>query len=1624
VSHFSNPWNFAQCNLSRALFSGIAGLLCLALAPVVRADPLVVSTDSPPFTLDLNVNSTGGNNALVVVTETPSFILDTRLPAQNSTITALVASAESAGFTLDTRVVSSAPPAIQESAAFILDTRVSGASSSGAVVKADSPVFTLDTRLPGDKPLIGGLIVAAESSVFSLDTRIFQESSLYQRLIVNAESGLFTLDTQSAWLKAPFYTLGRGNIDGTMGGKVRFSSDGLALAKADGSQAMLWNLQSSKAGVATTGSVGQVSTVEFSPMGDQLVTGNTDGTMRWWDTASRNQLGRMNPVSGSSVLATYSEDGSRILSGGGTNLLLFSVPQMTTLQQFSGLDGTPLAISVSSIGHKAIAGTSARSVSVWDTTTGTLLNRFANHTALITAVGILPGGTNAMSASLDGTIRIWNMNTGAELVVIKQGSPVADATLSADGKLLVSCNNSTPGTAYLWDVASGALLHIFVDQTGAASAMNGVAVSPDHAMIATSHADGNVRIWDSGQASQPLHPITPLAIGTNALVTLQSHGLYYFELDADAGRNLIVTVDENTGNGPLGMGLQSIGPKQSGISSDAQFANRGNPSQRFQLLGIKAPPSGSDITALRITATKDRLPSVYDYDAFAQATVTNLHCELPLVTTESNKVYVLVFSPYLAAGTISARIHANYSDFHLSSVAPSSVGNSGKATVRFTGTGFSGDCSVALIDSSGNSASGAIVLIPESTTMFATFDLAGLLPGTKSVRMDKQGQQSAILSNALVVSSGGDANLQINLTSPPEVRPGREYQCLLEYQNTGVQDMAAPVIFVELDGDGSLSLPNAALSTNRGVSIYGAGEHGLGILGPGMGGQILLRCGVKSSVGQLALRVSAASGSSAEFVWDSLISSVLADGYSSNNLAAVWPQVVSAIGQNWNDVETTLGNIATKSACFDTHSQTFQDLLHYAIYLQIQSQLSFVTNQPNARIALRSAGGLSEFVPDRDVTVTTIGTYSPTRPTVVLSHGWNDSILSNTAHYQNLENALNSAGYNVVLVDWKTGAQSAITDPWGASKNIPAAASAAYDKLNKMGVNFGNTTYVGESFGNAINAWIATYSGIPGKAMVMNPADPLGFAPGSLPDYQKAFSKPWVFKTPSIADQWPRAGYRDFYLDCCANNSVPNSVCDPVEAHTSGIVWLANQINRDGAGNQWITQSASVGSSTSFDYDGRVNCSGDFTPYSVGDAAARLVGDQLGYGWIKPIALFRNAQEIAIVIQRAIAVVRPRDPNDKIGPAGVGPNRVVSTNDFMEYMVRFENATNASAPVQEFFVVDYLSTNLDWSTVEFEEVAYGDRLLTPSSSAFTFTLKDQPPTNSHSIMGVAVTSMAVNVSGFVNPQIGLVEWRVSAVDTNTGMYPLDALTGILPPENGTGRGQGHVKFRVKPKADTPVGTVISNTASIIFDTNEPIETPPIWNIVGDIPSLAAVIAYLPGQITAGTPFNYSIGLTNNGSTTVTNVVLTNSLPSHATILSATSTVGTVSFTNNILVWYVGDLTNGAAANLTVTAVMNDGGTYTNSADFSGGSGLAIISSPSGFNVISASPPSLAIRISSGQMLVAWPTNSAGFALESATNLMGSVNWTPVSNTPALFGAENVVSNALVEPQRFYKLRKP
>jgi len=186
------------------------------------------------------------------------------------------------------------------------------------------------------------------------------------------------------------------------------------------------------------------------------------------------------------------------------------------------------------------------------------------------------------------------------------------------------------------------------------------------------------------------------------------------------------------------------------------------------------------------------------------------------------------------------------------------------------------------------------------------------------------------------------------------------------------------------------------------------------------------------------------------------------------------------------------------------------------------------------------------------------------------------------------------------------------------------------------------------------------------------------------------------------------------------------------------------------------------------------------------------------------------------------------DPNEKIGPVGFGPHSWVLANTVLPYRINFENLgagsrdangnpfpSVATAPAQRVTITDQLQTDLDWTTFQITELGFGD-ILVPVSAR-----------QSHFIGNVSMNynnkTFNVELEVGIDLATGRVHATFQSIDPATSLPP-DVLTGFLPPEDGTGRGKGHITYLVHSKTNLPTGTQIRNVAQIRFDVNGVITT--------------------------------------------------------------------------------------------------------------------------------------------------------------------------------------------------------
>jgi WD40 repeat protein len=127
---------------------------------------------------------------------------------------------------------------------------------------------------------------------------------------------------------------------------------------------------------------------------------------------------------------------------------------------------------------------------VWDTDSGREILNIA-QACWISCVAVSPDGQRLATGSLDGTAQVWDLAKGRGTLSLQgHTGPVSSVAVTPDGWQLLT--GSEDMTAKLWEIAGGRKI-LDLKHTGRVSS---VAVSPDGLRLATASTDGT-KLWDA-----------------------------------------------------------------------------------------------------------------------------------------------------------------------------------------------------------------------------------------------------------------------------------------------------------------------------------------------------------------------------------------------------------------------------------------------------------------------------------------------------------------------------------------------------------------------------------------------------------------------------------------------------------------------------------------------------------------------------------------------------------------------------------------------------------------------------------------------------------------------------------------------------------------------------------------------------------------------------------------------------------------------------------------------------------------------------------------------------------------------------------------------------------------------
>lgn len=177
------------------------------------------------------------------------------------------------------------------------------------------------------------------------------------------------------------------------------------------------------------------------------------------------------------------------------------------------------------------------------------------------------------------------------------------------------------------------------------------------------------------------------------------------------------------------------------------------------------------------------------------------------------------------------------------------------------------------------------------------------------------------------------------------------------------------------------------------------------------------------------------------------------------------------------------------------------------------------------------------------------------RPTFVITHGMGGTKTGDRFHQ--LADAICKAmpECNVLIVDWsmqswRTG-WFGIPNPLAVAQNIDPVAREASELLKTLQIDPTKTTFIGESFGNCVNARIAETFGGRGRILAFNPANDAGGY--KAPDLRACSEVAWSFQTYSMFDTQDSIADASIFLETSLNAT-------DMDQHIAGVAWLAERV--------------------------------------------------------------------------------------------------------------------------------------------------------------------------------------------------------------------------------------------------------------------------------------------------------------------------------------------------------------------------------------------------------------------------------------------------------------------------------
>jgi hypothetical protein len=253
----------------------------------------------------------------------------------------------------------------------------------------------------------------------------------------------------------------------TLGGHTKsiwsltVSADGRrAVSASDDCTLKVWDVKSGRQLRTLKGHRDGVIGAAVSVDDRRVVSASDDRTLKVWDVESGLELRTMKGHVDGVVGVAVSANGRRAVSASGQTVKVWDVESGLELRTLEGHADSVASVAMSADGKVAVSASFDRTLKVWDVDNGRELRTLTGHQAPVFRVALSADGKVALSAAHQ-TLKVWDVDSGQELRTLEGHTrPVTSVAVGADGRRAASA--SVDKTVRTWDVKSGNCMATFI----------------------------------------------------------------------------------------------------------------------------------------------------------------------------------------------------------------------------------------------------------------------------------------------------------------------------------------------------------------------------------------------------------------------------------------------------------------------------------------------------------------------------------------------------------------------------------------------------------------------------------------------------------------------------------------------------------------------------------------------------------------------------------------------------------------------------------------------------------------------------------------------------------------------------------------------------------------------------------------------------------------------------------------------------------------------------------------------------------------------------------------------------------------------------------------------------------